>query len=1126
MADWTAHAEVSDVKRKKKKSSQDVSGEHVLKPSNVTGSVRGSKWPILLKNMDKMNVRTNHFTPLVEGCSPWDRAISEYVQTGFINLDKPSNPSSHEVVAWIKRILKVEKTGHSGTLDPKVTGCLIVCIDKATKLVKSQQGLGKEYICVFKLHGHASEKDVLRTLEKLEGAQYQRPPVVSAVKRQLRVRTIYENRLLEYDAKRNVGIFRVKCEAGTYVRTICVCLGLMLGVGGQMQELRRSKSGVQTEEEDMVTMHELKDAQWLYENHGIESELRRCIRPLEALLTQYKRIIVKDSAVNAICYGAKLLLPGVLRYDDGIEMNSIIVIVTTKGEAIALGIAVMTTSTMSTCDHGVVAKMKRVIMDRDKYPRKWKLGPVARKKLAMIKDGLLDKYGKANEKTPASWAKDYSETLKQEAAEDDAPVAKRKLPGSPSAAIQGSKKKAKPSVDESFVKEEAVKDEPVETPPKSEKKKKKKSQVPQVEEEDVAEEQDLQHLTNIIHGIFSSSNYDSGRRMDVSEDEEILRDFRPPSSRGSSVSSSVREKTHAMRTRSDGAAESSNGIGTPSGSRLSKYRVSKRESTMEIRTIDEQLEYGSDDNASDNSVVCLTGRSSSIFSRVRNVMSRGRRTEAPREAIVTARTLDLVNAVPKSNGSRVSTNSARDDTENSFSRTSSSRTSANSENDVLNMTFVAYDESDESTRQVGVIESLWHNLLIRPNRQVLHLGRVYQSWTWKKHLITLLLILASFLALLIQAQRGSEQFCGNRIQLPVAFHDSTEFHGRPYSVEFFKKLVDVADSVTSQISGAFHFLTNTTENGVVHNTETSVDPIPSAGFEQKAGESPGSFVATSQCQYDQEREMELKIVKEKLSEIDGIKETVDRLASELASCKQAPVIQPVQKAIIQPPVQQCPECDCKCDCSQSGAFLALSKQVETLRTQSCGSGCAKMMDEKILLYDADKTGMTDYALESGGGSIVGTSCTTTYWRGSRTMSFWGFKWRVATNPRSTIQDSRMPGECWAFEGQVGYLIIRLSVEIRISGFTMEHIPDRISHAGEVTSAPKNFTVYGLNDEYDTERKELGSYMYDISKEPWQYFPAEKELDRSFQYVMLHVKSNWGEPEFTCLYRIRVHGYPL
>ncbi|VDN42630.1 unnamed protein product [Gongylonema pulchrum] len=192
-----------------------------------------------------MNVRTNHFTPLPEGCSPLKRDIKNYVSSGCINLDKPANPSSHEVVAWIKRILRVQKTGHSGTLDPKVSGCLIVCIDRATRLAKSQQGAGKEYVAIFRLHNAVeSEKKVRQALEKLTGALFQRPPLISAVKRQLRIRTVYENKLVEYNPSQNMGIFWVKCEAGTYVRTICVHLGLLLGVGGQMQELRRVRSGL------------------------------------------------------------------------------------------------------------------------------------------------------------------------------------------------------------------------------------------------------------------------------------------------------------------------------------------------------------------------------------------------------------------------------------------------------------------------------------------------------------------------------------------------------------------------------------------------------------------------------------------------------------------------------------------------------------------------------------------------------------------------------------------------------------------------------------------------------------------------------------------------------------------
>lgn len=136
-------------------------------------------------------------------------------------------------------------------------------------------------------------------LEKLRGALFQRPPLISAVKRQLRVRTVYDSVLLDYDEDRNMGVFRVDCEAGSYIRTMCVHLGLFLTTGCQMEELRRTKSGVQSEQDGMVTMHDILDAQWLYENHADETYLRRVIKPLEALLVNHKRIILKDSAVRS-----------------------------------------------------------------------------------------------------------------------------------------------------------------------------------------------------------------------------------------------------------------------------------------------------------------------------------------------------------------------------------------------------------------------------------------------------------------------------------------------------------------------------------------------------------------------------------------------------------------------------------------------------------------------------------------------------------------------------------------------------------------------------------------------------------------------------------------------------------
>lgn len=263
-----------------------------------------------IQNYDKLVTRTGHFTPSGKGNSPLRRPIEEYIRYGIINLDKPANPSSHEVVAWIRNILKVEKTGHSGTLDPKVTGCLVVCVERATRLVKSQQGAGKEYVCVLRLHDAIEKSSVAKALETLKGALFQRPPLISAVKRKLRVRNIYKSKLIEYDAARNLGVFWVSCEAGTYIRTLCVHLGLLLGTGGHMQELRRVRSGIMNENENLVTMHDILDAQYELDTNKDETYMRRVIQPLEALLTTYPRIVVKDSAVNSICYGAKLMVPG------------------------------------------------------------------------------------------------------------------------------------------------------------------------------------------------------------------------------------------------------------------------------------------------------------------------------------------------------------------------------------------------------------------------------------------------------------------------------------------------------------------------------------------------------------------------------------------------------------------------------------------------------------------------------------------------------------------------------------------------------------------------------------------------------------------------------------------------
>lgn len=461
--------------------------DFMIKPDSKKYKIDTSKWPLLLKNYDQLHIRSAHYTPLPCGMSPLKRSLQEYIHYGVINLDKPANPSSHEVVAWIKRMLRVDKTGHSGTLDPKVTGCLIVCIDRATRLAKAQQSAGKEYVGIVRLHSAIEDESKLyKAIETLTGAVFQRPPLIAAVKRQLRIRNIYKSKLYEYDTERHLGVFWISCEAGTYVRTLCVHLGLLVGTGGHMQELRRVRSGIMSENDNLCTMHDLLDAQYEYDNTRDETYLRRVIMPLEVLLVSYKRVVVKDSAVNAICYGAKFMIPGLLRFADGIEVNEEIVMLTTKGEAIAMGIAMMTTAVMATVDHGVVAKIKRVIMERDTYPRRWGLGPVAQRKKGLVKEGKLDKYGRPNENTPA----DYM------AADKSLTVGSKVAPVAPSQATNEKKKKSAVSevedeaVDEETFENSEVKPKKTKTesdtadaPAKKKKKRKSEQEAELVDEE-------------------------------------------------------------------------------------------------------------------------------------------------------------------------------------------------------------------------------------------------------------------------------------------------------------------------------------------------------------------------------------------------------------------------------------------------------------------------------------------------------------------------------------------------------------------------------------------------------------------------------------------------------------------
>jgi len=302
------------------------------------------------------------------GKEPNKRSIEELIENGVVIIDKPNGPTSHQVSAWVKKILNIEKAGHGGTLDPNVTGVLPIALQNATKLIGLMHGARKEYICLMRLHGDVSKKKIKEALRKFVGKIWQTPPKEAAVKRQRRQRTIYYINIIEID-RRDV-LFKVGCEGGTYIRVLCKDIGKKLGIGAHMEELRRTKSG-KFDESKAITLQDLLDAYIFWKEEGNE-EIRNLIHPMEDLLSHLPAIIIKDSAVDAICHGADLALPGVAQVDTGIKEGSIVAIKTLKGEAVAIAKALMSTRDIIEKNKGIVADTKRVIMKPGTYPPMWK----------------------------------------------------------------------------------------------------------------------------------------------------------------------------------------------------------------------------------------------------------------------------------------------------------------------------------------------------------------------------------------------------------------------------------------------------------------------------------------------------------------------------------------------------------------------------------------------------------------------------------------------------------------------------------------------------------------------------------------------------------------------------------
>ena len=317
------------------------------------------------KRLIKVTAKTNaHY-----GKAPGERTVRELLNNGFINLDKPAGPTSHQVVAWIKEILEIEKAGHGGTLDPAVTGVLPVALGDAARALQVLLVAGKEYVALMKIHKNVEEKKIREVCKNFIGEISQMPPLRSAVKRVQRTREVYYLNILE--VHNTEVLFRVGCEAGTYIRTLCVDIGKKLGCGAQLADLRRIRVGTITED-TAITLQDLKDAFIFWKEDGDDTELRKTILTMEQLLEIVPKIVVRDSAVDALCHGANLAMPGVVEIDDEIKKGDIAAVLSLKGEGIALVKMELSSQEVIEKDTGICASLERVLMNKGTYPSIWK----------------------------------------------------------------------------------------------------------------------------------------------------------------------------------------------------------------------------------------------------------------------------------------------------------------------------------------------------------------------------------------------------------------------------------------------------------------------------------------------------------------------------------------------------------------------------------------------------------------------------------------------------------------------------------------------------------------------------------------------------------------------------------
>ena len=302
------------------------------------------------------------------GTYPDQKTIEQRLESGFFLLDKGAGPTSHQVAAWVRDMLELPRLGHGGTLDPFATGVLPLMSGKAMRLTKQILEHDKTYIAVFQFKNDVEQDALDAVMKQLTGRIYNVPPEISAVRVQVRTRKIHDFSLLDQSSKRIVA--RIRCEAGTYIRTMARDMGLFLDQPVELKELRREDSG-RFALEDCVQLHEIADAVWLWKECNEGEALLRMLHPTEKLLAGLPRIVVKDSAVAALAHGAPLLRPGIVSIPSDLTSGQNVLVTSMKGEAVCFVKVNCDSESITNMEKGEIARPSAVLMNDDVYPRRW-----------------------------------------------------------------------------------------------------------------------------------------------------------------------------------------------------------------------------------------------------------------------------------------------------------------------------------------------------------------------------------------------------------------------------------------------------------------------------------------------------------------------------------------------------------------------------------------------------------------------------------------------------------------------------------------------------------------------------------------------------------------------------------